>query len=568
MSQSNRGYKVAGKAACVLLGALLAACASNRGLMTQESIEEAVNMAVDPTIADQFAIPLPMPAPPAAEPVERFDIDVMEVAAEDLFMSLVEGTDENLIVHPDVSGQVSLSLKQVSVVEVLDTMRDVYGYDYRRNAAGFIVLPATLQGRVFEIDYLNLTREGRSRTRVSSGQVSQIPAANAMQRNAAGGFGALPAGGLQNQNQQQGQLTGSIIETENTSDFWDELGDTLRQILGEAEGRQIVVNPQSGVIFARGMPEELRAVGDYLDRIHDAARRQVVLEAKIIEVTLDDGFQAGVNWAAVQVNSDGDTFSGGQLSGGPELGTATTAGGDNLTIGPGNPVTEFLSQSIGGAFALAFDTGDFNAFVELLESQGETRVLSSPRIATLNNQKAVIKAGTDEFFVTDIASNTVTGTAATTSRDVTLTPFFSGIALDVTPQISADGEVILHIHPTVSEVTDQTKALTVSGETDELPLAFSEIRESDSIVKARSGQIIAIGGLMRNSSRRQEFSTPGLGRIPGLRRLFGSTREVETKTELVILLRPIVVDDDEDWRRIMQPAADRLSQLGQSASQR
>ncbi len=227
-----------------------------------------------------------------------------------------------------------------------------------------------------------------------------------------------------------------------------------------------------------------------------------------------------------------------------------------------------MSQSIGGAFALAFDTGDFNAFVELLESQGDTRVLSSPRIATLNNQKAVIKAGTDEFFVTDISSNTVTGTAATTSRDVTLTPFFSGIALDVTPQISADGEVILHIHPTVSEVTDQTKALTVSGETDELPLAFSEIRESDSIVKARSGQIIAIGGLMRNSSRRQEFSTPGLGRIPGLRRLFGSTREVETKTELVILLRPIVVDDDEDWQRIIQPAADRLSQLGQSASVR
>ncbi len=227
-----------------------------------------------------------------------------------------------------------------------------------------------------------------------------------------------------------------------------------------------------------------------------------------------------------------------------------------------------MSQSIGGAFALAFDTGDFNAFVELLESQGDTRVLSSPRIATLNNQKAVIKAGTDEFFVTDISSNTVTGTAATTSRDVTLTPFFSGIALDVTPQISANGEVILHIHPTVSEVTDQTKALTVSGETDELPLAFSEIRESDSIVKARSGQIIAIGGLMRNSSRRQEFSTPGLGRIPGLRRLFGSTREVETKTELVILLRPIVVDDDEDWQRIIQPAADRLSQLGQSASVR
>ena len=267
----------------------------------------------------------------------------------------------------------------------------------------------------------------------------------------------------------------------------------------------------------------------------------------------------------MQVNSDGDTFTGGQLSGGPDVGSSPGNGGNDITVGPGNPVTEFMSQSIGGAFALALDIGDFNAFVELLEAQGDTRVLSSPRIATLNNQKAVIKAGTDEFFVTDVSSNTVTGTAATTSRDVTLTPFFSGIALDVTPQISADGEVILHIHPTVSEVTDQTKLLTISGETDVLPLAFSEIRESDSIVKARSGQIIAIGGLMRNSSRRQEFSTPGLGRIPGLRRLFSSTREEEVKTELIILLRPIVVDDDADWPMIIKPAVDRLEALSRDA---
>jgi MSHA biogenesis protein MshL len=179
----------------------------------------------------------------------------------------------------------------------------------------------------------------------------------------------------------------------------------------------------------------------------------------------------------------------------------------------------------------------------------------------------VIKAGSDEFFVTAVRSNTVTGTAATTSRDVTLTPFFSGVALDVTPQISAAGEVILHIHPTVSEVTDQRKDLTVSGETDTLPLAFSEVRESDSIVKAKSGQIIAIGGLMRNSSKKLDYSTPWLGKIPGLRRLFGSSREQETKTELVILLRPIVVDDDDDWPKIIQPTADRLTALGAAARQ-
>jgi MSHA biogenesis protein MshL len=550
LRQSCRG------AICALAGILSAGCATQTGVVTQDAIDTAVREAL--AARPEQMVPAPTNEPAAMPEVvtERFDIDVSGVDARDFFLSLVAGTNVNLVVHPDVSGTLSLTLKQVSLREVLDTVRDVYGYDFRRSGNSYVILPATLQTRVYEIDYLNLSRAGMSRTRVSSGQVTQASGTDNNQSSNGNNDSGSRSGG-----RDSGETMGSVIDTTSSADFWSDLGGALNQILGSGEGRQIVVNAQSGVVFARGMPEELRAVGDYLERIHRTARRQVVLEAKIIEVTLADGFQAGVNWAAVQVNSNGDTFAGGQLSRG--LDSSASLPGSDVTVGPGNPVTEFMTQSLGGAFTLAFDIGDFNAFVELLETQGDTRVLSSPRVATLNNQKAVIKAGTDEFFVTDISSNTVTGTAATTSRDVTLTPFFSGIALDVTPQISADGEVILHIHPTVSEVTDQTKALTVSGETDELPLAFSEIRESDSVVKARSGQIIAIGGLMRSSSRRVDSSTPVLGRMPGLRRLFGSTRESETKTELVILLRPIVVDEDEDWPNIIRPAADRIETLSE-----
>jgi MSHA biogenesis protein MshL len=547
--------------AALAAAALPAACSTDRGLATDTAIGDAVREAAEPSLPSPFAIrPVPPARPGAAQ--ERFDLNVMDAEAREFFLSLVAGTSRNLIVHPDVEGRLSLTLKQVTLEETLETVRDVYGYDYRRSGGGYIVLPATLQNRVFEIDYLNLNRGGMSRTRVSSGQVSQV--AGASRGNQAAGDGAVVAGGG---SEAEYQTTGSVIDTVSESNFWADLQATLRAILGVAEGRQIVVNAQSGVVFARGMPDELRAVAEYLERIHSAAQRQVVLEAKIIEVTLNDGFQAGVNWAAVQ-QRNGDTFTGGNLSGGGAVDRALPLGGDGLTIGPGNPVTSFPSETIGAGFALALDIGDFNAFVELLETQGDTRVLSSPRVATLNNQKAVIKAGTDEFFVTDVSSNTVTGTAATTSRDVTLTPFFSGIALDVTPQISANGDVILHIHPTVSEVTDQTKELTVSGQTDELPLAFSEIRESDSIVKAKSGQIIAIGGLMRNASRRLDFGTPVLGRVPGLKRFFGSSREIETKTELIILLRPIVVDDDADWPALIQPAADRVRRLTEEAAQR
>jgi MSHA biogenesis protein MshL len=559
--ESRTAWRRAALALTVGVGMSLAAgCASQRGVATRDAISGAMREAVQPPsqAVESFAVP-PKPVIPAAVE-ERFDANVMSAEARDFFMGLVAGTSRNLIVHPDVTGTVTLTLKQVTLPEVLDTVRDVYGYDYRRTGATYVVLPATLQSRVFEIDYLNLIRGGMSRTRVSSGQVTQTRA-----DRAGGNDFSNTSGGDSERGSEEGQTTGSVIDTVNNSDFWSELQSTLTAIIGGGEGRQIVVNAQSGVIFARGMPEELRAIEEYLQRVHGAAKRQVVLEAKIIEVTLSDGFQAGVNWAAVQQQVDGDVFTGGNLSGGRQLGSTPPlvppSAGQPLTVAPGNPITELAGETVGAAFALALDIGDFNAFVELLETQGDTRVLSSPRVATLNNQKAVIKAGTDEFFVTAVRSNTVTGTASTTSRDVTLTPFFSGIALDVTPQISADGEVTLHIHPTVSEVTDQTKVLTVSGQTDTLPLAFSEIREADSIVKAKSGQIIAIGGLMRNSSRQVDFSTPVLGRVPGLRRLFGSSREVETVTELVILLRPIVVDDDSDWPRIIQPAADRLTAL-------
>jgi MSHA biogenesis protein MshL len=145
--------------------------------------------------------------------------------------------------------------------------------------------------------------------------------------------------------------------------------------------------------------------------------------------------------------------------------------------------------------------------------------------------------------VTGVSSNTTTGESTTTSLGVELTPFFSGVALDVTPQISEDGSVLLHIHPTVSDVQDQSKRVSFGGATSDLPLAVSQIRESDSVVRARSGQVIVIGGLMRERRQRNDYKTPGLGNIPVLGNLFKSKRDVSSTVELVLLLRPIVADD-------------------------
>ena len=533
---------------------------SGWGDETRAGIESTLNEATQVPPA-RAAVQPPAAVAPLAKPAvdaSRFNLNSEDTPAQAFFMALVDQTEHNIVVHPEVSGKISLMLQDVTVEEVLDVVSEVYGYNYRRGPAGYIVFPATLQSRIFQINYLNLQRSGVSRTRVSSGQVSETRQSG--QRNNSSGNGITnPQASSGNQDSQQ--ISGSGIETNYVADFWAELQSTLEQMIGDAEGHQVIVNSQTGVIVVRAMPEKLRNISDYLDATQDIAQRQVVLEAKIVEVQLSDGFRSGINWVAVSQNSSGDTLTFGQQAPPPGFsGDPNDLGGAPVTVQPGNPITGFATSTLGGAFTMAFDIGDFNAFLELLETQGDTRVLSSPRVSTLNNQKAVIKAGTDEFFVTDVSSNTVTGTSSTTSRDVELTPFFSGIALDVTPQISADGEVTLHIHPTVSEVRDQQKILTVSGETDTLPLAFSEIRESDSIVKARSGQIIVIGGLMRNSMIDESFGTPGLSRIPGIGNLYKSRRAVERKTELVILLKPVVIDNDDTWTRMADESLQRIKQ--------
>jgi MSHA biogenesis protein MshL len=485
----------------------------------------------------------------------RFDIEVVDAPARSFFQSLVKDTHDNLMVHPQVSGRVSLSLKQVTLEQVLISVRELYGYDFRHTAAGYLILPATIQTRLFHLNYLDLQRYGVSKTRVSSGQITQ---GGNTQYGSGGGSSATSS------ETQDGKpsvdISGTAVLTRNDSDFWTGIEANLKLIVGAQPGRNVVINRQSGIIMVRGMPDELRDVDDYLQKTTNAVTRQVVLEAKIVEVELSDAYQAGINWAAV-ADTAGGHYLFGQAS--PAKGfdaNALTPAGSTVNVAPGNPLNGFVNQTLGGAFTIAADFSDFNAFIELLSVQGRTHVLSSPRVATLNNQKAIIKAGSDEFFVTKVTSNTTTGTATSTSRDVELTPFFSGVALDVTPQISEDNQITLHVHPTVSEVTDQTKTLTVSGTTDTLPLALSQIRESDSVVKARSGQLIVIGGLMRETRKANDYKTPLLGDIPLLGKLFRSERKQSKTVELVILLRPMVVND-QDWDELVRVPTERMEQL-------
>jgi len=456
----------------------------------------------------------------AIEPEPRFDLAVNNAPAQEFFMGLVEGSSWNAVISPNVTGNISLDLKDVTVTLVMDIVRDIYGYEYSINQNVYQVFPATMQTVMFPVNYLNIKRRGSSNISVNSGEVSDNYSSGST-NNSGNNFSneTRQAGGNNSDTKHSTQ-----IETSTVNDFWSELSTTLKLLIAGNEQAQVVTSPQTSMVIVRALPADLRVIADYLHSMQSVLDRQVLLEAKILEVVLGDSFQAGIDWSSIA-----------SVNGGNSLGF--TQNGRAIR----NPT---VSDGLAGIFGVTYQSSNFEMMIDLLETQGLVQVLSSPRISTINNQKAVIKVGTDEFFVTDISSTTIAGAGtSTTSPDVTLTPFFSGIALDVTPQIDVDGNIVLHVHPSISEVQDQEKLLTLGADQLTLPLAKSTIRESDSIIRARSGEVVVIGGLMQSQTTDQDSGVPLLNDIPVAGQLFNQKNKNSRKTELVILIRPIIIDD-------------------------
>ena len=576
------------------LALLLSGCATPSTRSTYDKISQEVasaaatggparqNDAVEAALlppASQLAEQLPKAR---AVMEERFNVSFNNVPVQQFFNSIVAGTRYNMLINPDVSGTITANLKDVTLFEALDAVRELYGYDYKVDGTRIFIRPLTMQTRMFQVNYLTAVRKGTSSLRVTSTSVANAGTSNSGSQNNGnnnnnnGGNSGDSGNNNGNQNDPNGggghsQRDSSNVTTTSASDFWLELKTALGLIVDTSkEGRSVVISPQSGVIVIRAMPDELHNVDLYLKATQLSVDRQVILEAKILEVELNSNSQSGINWAAFGKMAAGgnNRFSVGMLTpnttlnGANPASTLTSSGAAAMSALPGTSLT--ASDAAGTLFGLAFQTSNFAALISFLEQQGTVHVLSSPRIATLNNQKAVLKIGTDEFYVTGVSTTTQStgvGTGVTTPS-VTLQPFFSGVVLDVTPQIDDRGNITLHVHPSVSQVSTVNKGINLGSAGNlTLPLAASATSEMDSMVRGQDGKVVAIGGLMRQATTTDRSQVPGAGDIPVIGALFRNTGEVIQKRELVVLIKPTIVEDGSDWNQDLLDTSRRIKEL-------
>ncbi|KGY11124.1 MSHA biogenesis protein MshL [Vibrio tubiashii] len=484
----------------------------------------------------------------ASKAIKRFRIKANSVDAKAFFASLVKGTQYSAAIHPNVSGSITVNLNEVSLDEVLAVVQDMYGYDINKVGNVIQVYPAGLRTVTIPVDYLQFKRTGRSLTSISTGTITNTDNNSSSSSSSNSSTSSNSNSSNSSSNNVKG---GTEIETTNESDFWPQLETAVAQLIGSGDGQSVVVTPQASVITVRAFPDEIREVRDFLGVSQQRMHRQVILEAKILEVTLSDGYQQGINWSKA-FSSNGTNYSLGQGSIVKDVTGAIVP-----AVLPG---LDTIGNLLGGQSNLVISSGSFEAVLSFMATQGDLNVLSSPRVTASNNQKAVIKVGTDSYYVTDFSSNTDTNSSSSnTSTDVELTPFFSGISLDVTPQIDDQGNVLLHVHPSVIEVKEERKEISFGSNNLTLPLATSSIRESDSVIRAQDGDVVVIGGLMKSSTFDQVSKVPFLGDVPALGHLFRNTTKLTQKTELVILLKPSVVGVNT-WQKELERSRDLLQE--------
>ncbi len=506
----------------ILLLAAVIALSSCKSMMTKDERMEAGGH-VDSTPPEPAAVDIPpvvnqvpiIAAPEPAEPLQTFTVVATDLPASELLFALARDARLNLDIDPSIDGKVSINAIDQTLPQILKRISRQVSLRYYLDGPNLVVEVDRPFTRIYRIDYLNMSR----RTTSSIDVTTQIATTGSSE----GGGGG-------------GSNSSATVANNSTNDFWKTLEDNIG-LLAAAGGvdATIVSNRESGTISVRTSSTAHEQIQRFIDSVLASARRQVLIEATVVEVTLNDDFQAGVDWSRIAI---GNGWS-----------LEQSVLGSNLGATPFTSATYTHSNS----------DRDISAALKALDSFGDVSVMSSPKIMAINNQTSILKVvdNTVYFEVSSDVTNAENGDPIvsfnTTAKTVPV-----GFVMNVTPYITDTDEVILNIRPTISRilrlVNDPNPDLIIAN-----PIPEIQVREMESVLRVTSGNTAVIGGLMQDSADELDEGLPGLHDAPGFGLLFGRKNRQFAKTELVIFLRPRIIDNAnldtslQDFKRFLRP---------------
>jgi general secretion pathway protein D len=537
-------------------------------------------------------------SPPKPTPkVETYSVTVYKVSVQSLLFALARDAKLNVDIHPDIQGEVTLNAINQTLPQILSRIAKQVDMRYELNGSTLTVTPDTPFLRNYKVDYVNIARTTSSTNNIAT-QIST----------------GTEAGSTSGDNNSTTSVTNKT-----SNNFWETLVQNIKDILRETdkvipgdsaidqagakaptaaasptsaaqtgtapvrqstfrEAASVIANPENGVIAVRATGRQHEKIQEFLDMVLASSKRQVLIEATVVEVQLSDQYQQGINWQSLRNFTRDPTTGIPTYNNGFNLGQTQTGSTLNSSSTSPLPINITAPNSTPGLFALQYLKagsvfGNIAATIQLLESFGKVKVLSSPKISVLNNQTALLKVvDTSVYFTITVNTTpaTVAGTLPTSTYTSELHTVPIGFVMSVTPQIADTDEVTINVRPSISRiigyVQDPNPALANSAVPVVSNVPIIQTREMESILKISSGQIAVMGGLMQDSINNTKDSIPGINRIPLIGSLFSNRNEKTNKTELVIFMKPVVVKeaslngDYKDYRDFLHNSAPLNSQ--------
>ena len=487
---------------------------------------------------------------------KRFALNLKDAKLREVLLLLTKDTGYNLIVDPAADGDIpALDLKDVTFEEALDLIIPSLGLEYHLDGNMLRVSRTSLQTRIFYLNYIAADRTGKREMRLTSrsqtGESNNVAMAGIGGVTGAGGTGQGSGSGQGGGSQSENQ---SNINTANSSRVWLDVRDGLSAILfggsqegtnsdkagedlgpegsarADASGRRLLINPQAGLIMLHAENNLIEESARFLEAVEGSVQRQVLIEAKIVEVTLNKDYQLGVNWAAVLNPTDAFT---GLLPG--VLGVVNPSA--NFT--PGSPLNQNVNPSL-GSFQYGVSNGKFGVLLDALSRQGQLRVLSSPRVSTLNNQKAVIRVVREDVYFTQSSMASIGYGGNVTTQNIINQIVPIGVVMEIIPQIGSGGDITLSVNPSISELVE-VKTFSASSGAAVSTQPVIDRRDLDTVAKVKSGQTMLIAGIMRERRAEDLRGTPWLMNLPLVGAAFRRTEQSSQRTELVIMITPTLM---------------------------